>query len=111
VAFLRIKKASLDPKDVQCLKDVPSPLLLDDDQLCVRDAVLRSQECTSSSKDLSDPLPSPEPDSLNVYSKRLDSWIAVTNIHRELDDSVAEMTIEDEVKQCFQKLQGKSRSE
>jgi hypothetical protein len=106
VAFLRIKNAYLDPKDVQYFEDVQVPLLLDDGLLSVRDAVLRSQESTTSTVVLADPVPNFEFGMPNSRSQRLDSWVAVANVHRELKESVSNVTIEDEVKECFQKLQG-----
>jgi diphthine-ammonia ligase len=106
VAFLRIKNASLDSKDVHYLEDVQVPSLLDNDLLSVRDAVLRSQESTSSIVVLADPVPNSVFDIPNSSSRRLDSWVAVANVHRELKESLSEVTIEDEVKECFQKLQG-----
>ncbi|KIM90928.1 hypothetical protein PILCRDRAFT_811423 [Piloderma croceum F 1598] len=105
VAFLRIKNASLDPKDVQYFEDVHVPLLLDDSLLSIRDAVLRSQESTTSTVVLADPVPNFEFSMPNSSSQRLDSWVAVANVHRELKESVSNVTIEDEVKECFQKLQ------
>src|ERR1700685_746259 len=74
VAFLRIKNASLDPKDEQSLEDVQVPSLLDDDLLPVRDAVLRSQETIFPSVDPVDSLPSSESDMLNSSCRRLEAW-------------------------------------
>ena len=105
VAFLRIKKASLDPKDEQRLEDIPAPSLLDDSILCVRDAVFLSQESISSEAVLADPLPISEYGMSNSCSKRLGSWVAVGNLHRELSESMSEISVEEELRECFQKLQ------
>jgi diphthine-ammonia ligase len=106
VAFLRVKNASLDLKNEYYLQDIYVPSLLEDDLLTIRDVVLRSQESTVPLVDLAEFLPSSESDMPNSSSKQLEAWVAVTNVRRQTKESVHEMTIEDEVKECFQKLQG-----
>ena len=86
---------------------VEVPSLLDDDFLAVRDAVLRSQQFAGGSADQeinynsSSRLYIP-----NASSRRLGSWVAVTNVYRELDEASPDITIEVEMKECMQKLQG-----
>ena len=47
---------------------------------------------------------------LNSSSRRLEGWVSVANVHREFKETMRKITIEDEVRECFYKLQGFSSS-
>lgn len=108
VAFLRINHAILEPKAQQDFDNMQVPPLLSDDLFRVRDAVERSQE--------SNQLQLGEAESTDVLtnviapassSKRIDSWVAISNVHRDLSSGTqAEISIEEEVEECFCSLKG-----
>lgn len=106
VAFLRIQNAVLERKSEVPLLDVKVPALLGDDSVGVRDVVSRSP---GFSKDV--PISSIEPvDTTELRNpgnstKRIGSWVAVTNIQREVPDNPVEISIEKEVQECFYNLQ------
>lgn len=106
VAFLRIKNATLESKEETDIDDVQVPSLLEDEFLGVRDAVLRSQESLITTDEILDLSSVLEPESLQSSSRRLESWVAVSNICLEVKETENNITIEDEVIECFHKLQG-----
>lgn len=106
MAYLRIKNATLERKDEDYVDDIYVPPLLEDDLLRVRDAILLSQESSGPSTletqyDASSAIDLAEPS-----SRALDSWFAVSNIHCDTQYLACERTIEDEVLECFRKLEG-----
>lgn len=111
VAFLRIKNATLERKSEAKSFDIHVPALLEEKFIAVGDAVLQSQNASPSNSsgqifepsniaDLADSF------GLGISTKMLDSWVSVTNIQRYVADSEKDLSIEDEVRVCFQILQG-----
>lgn len=101
VAFLRIKKAVLEPKSSSVSLDIRVPLLLDEPFIRVRDAVLESQS-NSATSDLVRAEPAQSHEVVKSNTKRLDSWVAVTNVQSESRDQ----SVEEEVTACFHILRG-----
>ncbi|KAH7916170.1 hypothetical protein BJ138DRAFT_1169482 [Hygrophoropsis aurantiaca] len=108
VAFFRMKDVSLERKsDIDPLI-VQTPLLLESEATQVYDAISVAQSRTSfeatrfNASDISSTIPHN-----GMSSKAIGPWIAVANVHRDLSDDIAELTIEEEVRQCFSKLQGR----
>ncbi|GLB33938.1 putative diphthamide synthase [Lyophyllum shimeji] len=108
VAFLRIKNAILEAKPSSEISfDLRIPPLLDDHSMPLRDAVAASQAGSTSSQ-----IPRiVGPDHTEVLStkvadnKKLDSWISVSNVERSVQTPIEEISIEDEVTECFHLLQ------
>ncbi len=46
------------------------------------------------------------PIAVPVATNRVGNWIAVTNVQREVDKKIHEISVEDEVRECFEKLRG-----
>ncbi|KAI0661073.1 hypothetical protein C8Q70DRAFT_912261 [Cubamyces menziesii] len=100
VAYLRVKKASLQPKPVASLDDIIVPPVL--------------AEPFSDIHELLSSLSPPNPQVRLVDSqgatpngishRRIGNWVAVANVQRDLKTSSSEMTLEDEVRECFEKL-------
>lgn len=108
MAFLRINHAVLEPKEPQDFENMQVPPLLSDDLIRVRDAVERSQESNQLQLGEAENTGSLENDVLPAYSsKRIDSWVAISNICRDLSSGTqADISIEEEVKECFHNLKG-----
>lgn len=107
VAYLRIKNAILERKDEDYDEDIYVPPLLEDDLLGVRDAILLSQESSSSTPLDRQYDTSEELDLIESSSKTLESWFAVSNIHCDTQYLASERTVEDEAIECFRILEGK----
>lgn len=108
VAFLRIRRASLEAKREQ-ETDITVPALLDLPYLRVAEYIQaelrndgqspgRTQPQIYSNRALDIELMAPN------ISRYLDNWISVGNIHRDLRD-VSDMSLENEVRECFHILQ------
>lgn len=83
------------------------PSLLDVDFFAVRDAVLKSQQLAVGFLDhCVDFAGMPELTIPNAPSRQLGSWVAISNVQRELGEWLPEITVEVEVKECLQNLQG-----
>lgn len=111
VAFLRIKNAILESKEEQNFEDMPVPPLLEDDLFKVQDAIMRSSETDNSVlEELEASLILPVGDNVinsGSANKQINSWVAISNIHRNISQGLQlEISIEDEVKECFYALQG-----
>ena len=48
------------------------------------------------------------PIAVYLAQKQVGNWIAVTNVQHEVVEQVHEISVEDEVRECFEKLQGTS---
>jgi hypothetical protein len=109
VAFLRIKIAVLAPKLEESPFAVRVPALLEPEFAKAWEAARLSQDDdanhTSSNKGIRDVQHVPRIGSSEITSKRFDSWVAVTNVHRKSRGQG--ISIEDEVRECFRMLEGK----
>ncbi|KAI0284373.1 hypothetical protein BGY98DRAFT_1087615 [Russula aff. rugulosa BPL654] len=97
VAFLRIRRASLEAKreqeaDIAVAEHIQAELTNDGQ------SPGRTQSQIYSNRALDIELMAPS------ISRCLDNWISVGNIHRDLRD-VSDMPLEDEVRECFHILQ------
>lgn len=103
VAYLRIKSATLEPKSSVGINPQIPPLL-EDEYDSIRIAVEESQDMHGPVVDI----PKYSPESSVLYwppsTKLLGPWVAITNVHRRLVGG--EISIEDEVRECFCQLQG-----
>jgi len=108
VAFLRIKNAELKPKAPSKLLGVPIPPLLEENFLAVRDAIVQSQDNTTVGETMkqTEKTSVVEPVDRDVRTLKVDSWISVANIERKLGNPVVDISIEDEVTECFTILKG-----
>lgn len=112
MAYLRIKNAVLEQKTNVQFFDIPVPPPLEKEFISIRNTV---SEHHTHAVDLSVPsvrvLASAEDVSsfrLPASRKALDSWVSITNIQRDISDNSADISIEQEVRECFQQLQGSS---
>lgn len=108
VAFLRIKQALLEPKERQDFDSMQVPPLLNEDLFRVRDAVTQSQKHNESRIREGRPASSLENEIVSTSSsKSLNSWVAISNVHRNVATStLEEISVEEEVKECFSLLKG-----
>jgi diphthine-ammonia ligase len=106
VAYLRIKSASLEPKQQILPIDVHAPPLIDEDHQVIEDAVLqfqkdrpnngiRAQESLIRGFDVL----------TETCGHQLQGWIAVTNVQVGHKDN---RSLEDEVRGCFDLLESES---
>ena len=107
VAYLRIKKAHLVPKDPLSSGVVPIPILL-------QDSFERTEQILRSLKPQSNPPSPPQPTPaklvLEPVCRRIGNWIGVANIHGYNDSPITTTpTLEDEVVACFRSLSSKSK--
>lgn len=108
VAFLRVKKAELEPKVEAEYQQARQPPLLDEPFLDAQKAILKSETIKTMVPVLHSSVVQPWSNhprfpSINVLSF---SWLAVSNIC--VDTDLTNMTFDDEVIQCFRHLQGKT---
>lgn len=104
VAYLRVKKASLQPKTFEAL-DVTVPPVLEKPFSVVRYVVENHtpplHDTTFNAPEPLRTLPCPR-----AASRKIGRWVAVTNVERHLGEQVRDISIEDEVRECFETLQG-----
>ncbi|TFK55996.1 hypothetical protein OE88DRAFT_1622520 [Heliocybe sulcata] len=105
VSYLRIKSAVLEAKGDSTHFPVEVPPVLEDEFASLADALSRTARAEH---------PQPVDDEKPEYqcrpylhgstsSRMRSDWAAVANIHRNIDD--AEITLEEEVRECFAKLE------
>ena len=108
VAYLRIKKASLQPKTSPSTADsldVTVPPVLTEAFSDLRDMI--SNHASSHHRDASvvtdmrSSVSSPD-----LISRKLGRWVAVANVQRNLCEQQLEVSLEDEVRECFETLKG-----
>ncbi|KAJ6515757.1 hypothetical protein C8R45DRAFT_1140671 [Mycena sanguinolenta] len=97
VAYLRIKKATLQPKSFAEPPILQVPAVLDDAYVQVRDSVASLKVQEESQQDTR-PQPASRFLGTNAQSRKLGSWIAVSNVHSNTESG---QPIEEEVAQCF----------
>jgi len=107
VAYLRIKAATLTLKDEIPILNASIPSLLDTDSVAVHDTVIESQRNLLSSPQYSEisPIHQTEPWSKCISSRNLDPWVAIANVQMPVSDITREISVEEEVKECFRELQ------
>ncbi|KAI9466868.1 hypothetical protein BJY52DRAFT_1110889 [Lactarius psammicola] len=108
VAFLRIRRVSLDPKTEQS-PEIAVPALLDYPYRRVEEDVHVRMSDDNDNRPGRTQTPS-YPDwalgtqQLPATSRRMENWIAIGNVHRESRDT-SDMPLEDEIRECFHVLQ------
>ncbi|KAI9001096.1 hypothetical protein BD414DRAFT_452111 [Trametes punicea] len=102
VAYLRIKEASLHPKIDTGVYKITVPPVLTEPFSRIRDRVSSSTQDLS----LSDSMPFVGPRLFCQTSshRRIGNWVAIANVQRDLEDQNQELSIEQEMRQCFEKL-------
>jgi diphthine-ammonia ligase len=110
VAFLRIRRVSLDPKTEQS-PDIAIPALLDYPYRHVEEDLQARMTDDSHSLGRAQTLRYPDwalGTQLPVPTSRcMGNWIAIGNVHREGRDS-SDMPLDDEIRECFHVLQSKN---
>lgn len=105
VAYLRIKDADLIPKEFQNNDFLTVPPLLEERFQSVQDA-LQAEPHTNGSE--LPPAPGLEvntvPD-IGCSSSRVGDWVSVCNVQRQVPETEKEISLEDEVEECFAILQ------
>ncbi|PCH41130.1 hypothetical protein WOLCODRAFT_143406 [Wolfiporia cocos MD-104 SS10] len=108
VAYLRIKNATLEPKPTFTTVGPAVPSLLTEQFQEVHEAVAQSLITVSSSEheDTNDQANegSVEHPALRTTSKQVGRWVAVADITRALTPDAAEISLDNEVRECFQVL-------
>ncbi|KAG5651969.1 hypothetical protein H0H81_006784 [Sphagnurus paluster] len=107
VAFLRIRNAVLEEKAAEQDFELAIPPLLDAEYLRLRDAVASSQEISWTLSCIHTNEMKPFEGTVVANTKKLNPWISVSNIQRELQTPPVELSIEDEVVECFELLQAR----
>jgi diphthine-ammonia ligase len=106
VAYLRIKDAELIPKENTHDPMVAVPPLLEDEFISVRDAIQAG--AGSSANGLEVPklasYSSTEP-TVDCLSSQIGNWVSVSNVQPHLSESNEEVSLEEEVVECFSILQ------
>ncbi|KAA1466356.1 hypothetical protein DENSPDRAFT_862415 [Dentipellis sp. KUC8613] len=109
VAYMRIKNATLEPKQPQQV-EVAVPELLDEEFFALQDSIARSQDVAGPSTSLAQSLDASSSWSdFGPRTRRIGDWVAVGNIHRNLEIGPRDITLEEEVRECFQQLQDRLR--
>ncbi len=104
VAYLRVKKASLQPKTSEALHVTIPPVLAEPFSI-VRDVVSNHlSPRRDGGRDAPEPLKSPL--CRRAESRKIGPWVAVSNVQRDLGEHPRDLPIEDEVRECFETLQG-----
>ncbi|THV08413.1 hypothetical protein K435DRAFT_832898 [Dendrothele bispora CBS 962.96] len=106
VAFLRIKDASLEPKDGIANIEVQVPSLLDDDFQAVRDTVAQYESGHYQAPLTTDPVVGTQMD-FESSSTRKGKWIAIGNVRASVTE---DMPIEVEITRCFEILKDRLSS-
>ncbi|KAH9951666.1 hypothetical protein B0H21DRAFT_185984 [Amylocystis lapponica] len=107
VAYLRIKGAVLEQKSTDFPLDLIVPPLLSPTQQAIYNVVTESLSAIPSSAE-NGPEPSFADDfpSIGACSKQLGQSVAISNISRTTSEIQSDVSIEEEVTECFQLLQG-----
>ncbi|TFY65643.1 hypothetical protein EVG20_g5452 [Dentipellis fragilis] len=109
VAYMRIKNATLEPKQSQQV-EVAVPELLDEEFSAIRNVVAESQKSAGpSTSSAQNPSGSSSRTDLGPRARRIGDWIALGNIHRSLENGSSDISLEEEVRECFQQLQDRLR--
>jgi diphthine-ammonia ligase len=105
---LRIKNAKLEPKELSRALSVPVPPLLEEDFQVLCDTIAHPQENTPAGEDLKQTrhIETVPPIDSYIRAQKIDSWISVANIERKLGNPPVDISIEDEVTECFMILKG-----
>lgn len=109
VAFLRIKNAELVPKASCKVSDIPVPPLLEEIFLGVKDTVMQFIGSPSVVDSIWQ-TEVVEPIGVDHRAQKIGSWVSVANIERRLGEPVVDISIEDEVTECFMILKGQLQS-
>ena len=104
MAYLRIKKASLVAKQIPTDFQVTVPPILSEIFASLHDVI--SNNPLPHPADISASTECTVPIAVPVAMKRIGNWVAISNVQREVGEQFGEISIEDEVRECFEKLRG-----
>ena len=103
VAYLRVKDATLVPKEEHSPSELPIPPILEDRFAEVMDAITRTSSIVTSLEDSQNSgVTVGHPNLHLVRSRKIQDWVAVANVQK----TSTELTLEEEVMECFQNLKG-----
>ena len=105
MAYIRIKKASLVAKDTSSTEELVVPPMLSGYFSHIPDMISNSTHASVPRFDPAAPAETPLWTAPLASVKQIGKWVAVANIQRPVDKAV-EMSLEDEVRCCFDKLKG-----
>ncbi|XP_006460229.1 hypothetical protein AGABI2DRAFT_67613 [Agaricus bisporus var. bisporus H97] len=103
VAYLRVKDAELQPKEIGSRQAVVIPPFLEDEFASI--AEILQTDTTLSSSILSDTPPENKECVTIPTTSRSGSWVSVCNVQRGMLNPNVEISLEDEVVECFTILQ------
>ena len=107
VAYLRVKKASLIAKGHSANAQLTVPPILSQPFVALRDTISDSSGQQPPDGDFKAArMYSTHSTARTVTSKRIGNWVAVTNVQRQVDEPPHEMSLQNEVQECFDKLKG-----
>ncbi|KAI0353573.1 hypothetical protein OH77DRAFT_1458188 [Trametes cingulata] len=101
VAYLRIKSATLQPKPEAQHNEVVIPPLLTEPFSLIKESMPSWTPSARSSDPLSSTTRSGSP---TIRHRRIGRWVAVANVEHEPQDQTEELSLEDELRECFEKL-------
>ncbi|TBU32860.1 hypothetical protein BD311DRAFT_713874 [Dichomitus squalens] len=104
VAYLRIKRVSLITKEYPIDTQLPVPPVLSEPFVGVRDIILNASRKGSPVGEAEATRQSVVHVIARVASKRIGNSVSVTNVQRQVEEHSLEISIEDEVQECFEKL-------
>ncbi|OSD04160.1 hypothetical protein PYCCODRAFT_1407777 [Trametes coccinea BRFM310] len=101
VAYLRVKKASLQPKSLSEHFDITVPSVLTEPFTGIRDLVSSHTRTPHlhNRQNLGTDLSLPR-----CSHRRIGNWVTIANIHCDARDPPNELSVEDEVRECFEML-------
>ncbi|KAH9853564.1 hypothetical protein C2E23DRAFT_884729 [Lenzites betulinus] len=101
VAYLRVKKATLQPKIATETNGIAAPPLLEAQFLQIQDS-LSASTCSSANLPAKSirGIPSPQTSS----QRKIGNCVSVVNVQRDLQSRRDDLPLEDEVRECFEKL-------
>ncbi len=105
VAYLRVNNASLQLKTQIGHFTLTTPHLLSEPYASIRDDIADCAITLSTPGQKSPGIPIPEP-TLPPSIRQIGTWVAVANVQGDFATDSHNLSIEDEVRQCFETLKG-----
>jgi diphthine-ammonia ligase len=107
VAYLRVRDAELVSKDLTPSPELPIPPLLDEQFSEISEKLASLVPSAHSQPVENFESKRSHCDAFATRSRKVQDWVAVCNVQRKVDPNL-EITIEEEVTECFQSLASKS---
>ncbi|KAG6869305.1 hypothetical protein C0993_000058 [Termitomyces sp. T159_Od127] len=105
VAFLRIKNAHLEPKPSFQDFELDIPAMLQGEFATLSNAVEWSVPSAEIEIGNREPTHPNHPNFSHAAGRQVGPWVSISNIERVTQESATELTIEEEVTECFQLLE------